>query len=125
MEKKLSKNIDFSTVENEGDSDSLDNAISYCCNLLNASCMVLTYLNKLKIAREEKYKNTVLFKPSIPSPKFFCCICNEGCNENPSTIMGCGHEYHVECIKQWNKINSECPLCRKVLGPRKMLLKIE
>jgi hypothetical protein len=109
----------------EDPKDKLSHAIEYCVNLLNTTYICLIHLEKLKNENDEKYKNDILFKPVISTSNFFCCICNEGCNENPSTIMGCGHEYHVKCIKQWNKMSDECPLCRTILSPKKIVLKIE
>ncbi|KAI3849024.1 hypothetical protein MKX03_011467 [Papaver bracteatum] len=32
-------------------------------------------------------------------------------------ILDCGHEYHVECIKQWLLINKTCPICRRPAVP--------
>ncbi|WMV57944.1 hypothetical protein MTR67_051329, partial [Solanum verrucosum] len=26
--------------------------------------------------------------------------------------LGCGHEYHAGCIKQWLLIKNDCPICR-------------
>jgi hypothetical protein len=111
-------------IEEEFD-DKLSHAIEYCINLLSTTYLCLIHLENQKNISQENYKNNILFKPTDPTAKFFCCICNEGCNENPSTIIGCGHEYHVKCIKQWHKISSECPLCRMVLKPRKIILRIE
>ncbi|KAK4436849.1 E3 ubiquitin-protein ligase MBR2 [Sesamum alatum] len=31
--------------------------------------------------------------------------------------LGCGHEYHVPCIKQWLLRNNVCPLCRTLTVP--------
>ncbi|KAI3928366.1 hypothetical protein MKW98_023967 [Papaver atlanticum] len=32
-------------------------------------------------------------------------------------ILDCGHEYHVECVKQWLLINKTCPICRRAAVP--------
>lgn len=32
-------------------------------------------------------------------------------------ILDCGHEYHVECVKQWLLINKTCPICRRPALP--------
>ncbi|KAI3851403.1 hypothetical protein MKW92_016021 [Papaver armeniacum] len=32
-------------------------------------------------------------------------------------ILDCGHEYHVECVKQWLLINKSCPICRRPAVP--------
>ncbi|XP_011073573.1 E3 ubiquitin-protein ligase MBR2-like [Sesamum indicum] len=31
--------------------------------------------------------------------------------------LGCGHEYHVPCIKQWLLRQNVCPLCRTLTVP--------
>ncbi|XP_051150336.1 RING-H2 finger protein ATL64-like [Andrographis paniculata] len=28
--------------------------------------------------------------------------------------LGCGHDFHVDCIKQWLRRNNRCPLCRAI-----------
>ncbi|KAL7098965.1 hypothetical protein ACP275_09G052500 [Erythranthe tilingii] len=47
-----------------------------------------------------------------------CAICLDGmCQEKDETgvgILGCGHEYHVCCIKQWLRVKNFCPLCKAV-----------
>ncbi|KAL6524580.1 hypothetical protein OROHE_016251 [Orobanche hederae] len=44
-----------------------------------------------------------------------CIVCQDSLRcEEKETIgtLGCGHEYHVDCIKQWLRKNNICPLCR-------------
>ncbi|KAL7106164.1 hypothetical protein ACP275_07G094200 [Erythranthe tilingii] len=47
-----------------------------------------------------------------------CAICLDGmCHEKDETsvgILGCGHEYHVCCIKRWLRVKNFCPLCKAV-----------
>lgn len=43
-----------------------------------------------------------------------CSICLEEYIENNNIIkLNCEHQYHKECIKEWLKINNNCPQCRK------------
>ena len=46
-----------------------------------------------------------------------CPICIEtmeiGEEKEELASMGCEHTYHKDCIVEWLKINSTCPICRK------------
>ncbi|EYU26025.1 hypothetical protein MIMGU_mgv1a018024mg [Erythranthe guttata] len=48
-----------------------------------------------------------------------CAICLDGmCHQKDETgvgILGCGHEYHVSCIKRWLRVKNFCPLCKAVV----------
>ncbi|CAN7096406.1 unnamed protein product [Brassica rapa subsp. narinosa] len=43
-----------------------------------------------------------------------CCICLEKFGEKKRAIrkLECSHMFHLECIKQWLKVKSTCPLCQ-------------
>lgn len=42
-----------------------------------------------------------------------CPICNSNIVENEEvTILNCKHIHHTECIGEWVKYKSECPVCR-------------
>ena len=42
-----------------------------------------------------------------------CCICLEPLNSKKNIYLNtCKHEIHVHCIKEWFKVNVDCPLCR-------------
>ncbi|XP_015060368.1 RING finger protein 148-like [Solanum pennellii] len=47
-----------------------------------------------------------------------CVICHDKFEheENIGTL-GCGHEYHARCIKQWLVIKKDCPICRASVLP--------
>ncbi|KAG0476459.1 hypothetical protein HPP92_012830 [Vanilla planifolia] len=41
-----------------------------------------------------------------------CSICLEPfCDSNPSTVTGCKHEFHLQCILEWCQRSSQCPMC--------------
>ncbi|XP_051114507.1 probable E3 ubiquitin-protein ligase ZFP1 isoform X2 [Andrographis paniculata] len=43
----------------------------------------------------------------------FCVICQCGYeNEDPVGTLGCGHEYHSECVKKWLVMKNSCPICK-------------
>ncbi|KAI4367608.1 hypothetical protein MLD38_023327 [Melastoma candidum] len=42
-----------------------------------------------------------------------CCICQEEYTDGDDLgILECGHEFHVECIKQWLAQKNLCPICK-------------
>jgi hypothetical protein len=45
-----------------------------------------------------------------------CCICREDYLENiekKTIIIGCHHDFHVDCLKKWvNQNKKSCPTCR-------------
>ncbi|GMH12198.1 hypothetical protein Nepgr_014039 [Nepenthes gracilis] len=41
-----------------------------------------------------------------------CSICLEAFFESdPSTVTGCKHEFHLQCILEWCQRSSQCPMC--------------
>ncbi|EYU26021.1 hypothetical protein MIMGU_mgv1a024553mg [Erythranthe guttata] len=47
--------------------------------------------------------------------------CEEENEETTTTairVLGCGHEYHVCCIKRWLCTKNSCPLCKAVASRR-------
>jgi hypothetical protein len=53
--------------------------------------------------------------PSDDSSELQCCIC---LIEQSSTFVKtkCNHIFHKECIDEWLKTNTTCPMCRRVLN---------
>ena len=44
-----------------------------------------------------------------------CDICgNEmDCDDKSEVVaLHCGHDFHTDCVREWLKIKSECPMCR-------------
>eukprot|EP00268_Persea_americana_P001553 TRINITY_DN10478_c0_g2_i1.p1 TRINITY_DN10478_c0_g2~~TRINITY_DN10478_c0_g2_i1.p1 ORF type:complete len:352 (+),score=45.21 TRINITY_DN10478_c0_g2_i1:563-1618(+) len=43
-----------------------------------------------------------------------CVVCQAEYEENDNIgILGCGQEYHVDCIKQWLLLKNLCPMCKR------------
>ncbi|KAK4492301.1 hypothetical protein RD792_003115 [Penstemon davidsonii] len=41
-----------------------------------------------------------------------CSICLDAfCDNNPSTLTTCKHEFHLQCILEWCQRSSQCPMC--------------
>lgn len=41
-----------------------------------------------------------------------CSIClEEFVESDPSTVTGCKHEFHLQCILEWCQRSSQCPMC--------------
>lgn len=41
-----------------------------------------------------------------------CSIClEEFIESDPSTVTGCKHEFHLQCILEWCQRSSQCPMC--------------
>ncbi|XP_039035941.1 E3 ubiquitin-protein ligase RHF2A-like isoform X1 [Hibiscus syriacus] len=46
-----------------------------------------------------------------------CSICLEGfCESDPSTMTGCKHEFHLQCILEWCQRSSQCPMCWQTIS---------
>jgi len=77
------------------------------------------------------YDIIIDYLDSFKKPKYYeCSICLEKCVESrikPLGVMiGCGHRFHLECIKHWitstNQNSSKCPVCRRPLMNQNNLL---
>lgn len=41
-----------------------------------------------------------------------CSICLEAfCDNDPSSVTSCTHEFHLQCILEWCQRSSNCPMC--------------
>ena len=51
-----------------------------------------------------------------------CCVCyslllsleTEYAEDNPKTVLQCGHIFHLACIYEWMERSAACPFCSKV-----------
>ena len=55
--------------------------------------------------------------PSYPyregTEPVICCICQATLKNNDQvTLLDCAHHYHSDCIGEWIKYKTECPVCR-------------
>ncbi|CAN0922438.1 Probable E3 ubiquitin-protein ligase RHG1A [Linum grandiflorum] len=42
-----------------------------------------------------------------------CCVCQEDySNGERIGTLDCGHDYHMDCIKQWLMLKNWCPICK-------------
>lgn len=41
-----------------------------------------------------------------------CIICYEQINKGIKLPCKCNYVYHIDCIRDWFKLNTTCPLCR-------------
>jgi len=53
---------------------------------------------------------------NIKSENKSCSICIVDFeNDDMISITNCNHIYHTDCIKEWGKYKTECPICREPL----------
>lgn len=46
-----------------------------------------------------------------------CSICLESfCENDPSTVTCCKHEFHLHCILEWCQRSSQCPMCWQAIS---------
>lgn len=74
---------------------------------------VSTGLNEetiMKHLKQKKYSVDGLGSQSEIEP---CCVCQEEFkNEDDIGSLDCGHDYHIDCIKQWLTHKNICPICK-------------
>jgi len=47
-----------------------------------------------------------------------CCICCcELVEGDQAMTLGCGHEFHLECIHTWLRAKRTCPMCKQPAAP--------
>ncbi|XP_051150636.1 E3 ubiquitin ligase BIG BROTHER-related-like [Andrographis paniculata] len=55
---------------------------------------------------------------AVLDEEVLCIVCRDDFKEEVETKeiarLECGHEYHVDCIKKWLRLNNTCPLCRAI-----------
>ena len=58
-------------------------------------------------------------EPTEPETPPDCPICTEVLNDNYVTT-DCRHTFHIHCVREWcrqHREETECPLCRRTIGP--------
>ena len=38
-------------------------------------------------------------------------------DKNDISVLNCGHQFHINCIIKWLKINNKCSICRQIADP--------
>jgi len=57
----------------------------------------------------------------LPKPTFECPICYDSFPDtgHKRMLLSCGHKICWTCIREWNKHNSTCPMCRAEVLPKR------
>ena len=93
----------------------------WCTCYFCPCCLVIIYMQNLRYRQEslinELLGNEVLTEETENNlNNKLCSICIEDIVVgNEYTKLECSHSYHRECLKQWIKVKSTCPLCRIAL----------
>jgi hypothetical protein len=86
-------------------------ALIHICRCCNVGTNRRSSLRQPIRNPEEIEKKTILFETDS-SPKT-CSICLENYKPNEPLIqLQCNHIYHPDCINDWLRRQSSCPLCR-------------
>ena len=64
---------------------------------------------KVGLISERILNNT---KIRISEDVGFCIICQEDIFLCIERVLGCNHNFHVDCIDKWLSSNNKCPTCR-------------
>ncbi|XP_062206582.1 probable E3 ubiquitin-protein ligase HIP1 [Phragmites australis] len=79
---------------------------------------VNTGLREDEITRSlRKVKNPAFGSFRLTEMERKCSICQEEFEANEEMgRLGCGHSYHVYCIKQWLSQKNACPVCKTAVN---------
>uniref|UniRef100_A0A453E7T0 RING-type E3 ubiquitin transferase n=1 Tax=Aegilops tauschii subsp. strangulata TaxID=200361 RepID=A0A453E7T0_AEGTS len=48
-----------------------------------------------------------------------CSICLKAfCDSDSSTVTGCKHDLHLQCILEWCQRSSQCPMCWQAINTK-------
>lgn len=53
-----------------------------------------------------------------------CAICTDDIRHEYIPSLQCNHNFHSSCLKEWNQIQSTCPVCRSDMKEVNLLLVI-
>ncbi|KAL1215801.1 E3 ubiquitin-protein ligase MBR2 [Cardamine amara subsp. amara] len=66
----------------------------------------------LKAMKQHKHTSSAAESHQDMEP---CCVCQEEYEEGDDLgTLGCGHEFHTACVKQWLMLKNLCPICKTV-----------
>ncbi|XP_050520026.1 peroxisome biogenesis factor 10 [Daktulosphaira vitifoliae] len=77
--------------------------------------IIITLFNNKQVLSQSEGNLT----PTTTSSISKCSLCLEKRTNTSLTV--CGHLFCWNCIHEWLQTNKFCPLCRKVLDPRKII----
>jgi hypothetical protein len=69
---------------------------------------------KIAIEYPDKYED--MEPVECIDTKTKCCICISEM-ENPVKNKNCSHTFCFECLQEWNRVESSCPLCKQTFSP--------
>ncbi|CAK7329897.1 unnamed protein product [Dovyalis caffra] len=74
---------------------------------------VSTGLSEETILKLMKQKKHVPISTESPADLEPCCICQEEYVDGDDMgIIDCGHDFHINCVKQWLMQKNLCPVCK-------------
>ena len=104
-----------------------DNPLAWQLSFIDSE---ITWLIRNRVAPASAKPKKLDKKETIPrlslEEEFGCSICQEDMKSTQSLVhckVGCGHNFHVKCMKVWanhklsKRENLTCPLCRSDWGP--------
>ena len=80
-----------------------------------AFAVVLKHIHRLnaKAFGSPPVRQKFRFRPAQASDRQAdCAICREAFGRRSVTVLQCGHQFHLKCIKSWAEWGSVCPLDR-------------
>eukprot|EP00112_Aurelia_sp_Birch-Aquarium-sp1_P017674 Seg4121.2 transcript_id=Seg4121.2/GoldUCD/mRNA.D3Y31 product="Receptor-like region transmembrane domain- and RING domain-containing protein 1" protein_id=Seg4121.2/GoldUCD/D3Y31 len=95
------------------------------CLVFKTWCGSSSKTTKIKVAQ---YKKRGFFRSATCSNEM-CAVCLEEFNVSEDiNLCPCTHGYHAECLNNWLKVKSACPICQSdlitALGENAPLLRI-
>ena len=83
---------------------------SFEINQQNCGLEKTDHIIKISSQRYSYLTDTIKFENKC------CTICIVDFeNDDMISITNCNHIYHTDCIKEWGKYKTECPICREPL----------
>ena len=83
---------------------------SFEINQQNCGLEKTDHIIKISSQRYSYLTDTIKFENKC------CTICIVDFeNDDMISITNCNHIYHTDCIKEWGKYKTECPVCREPL----------
>ncbi|CAN8276230.1 unnamed protein product [Cochlearia groenlandica] len=69
----------------------------------------------MKAMKQHKHTSSSSSAVESHQDKEPCCVCQEEYVEGDDLgTLGCGHEFHTLCVKQWLMLKNLCPICKTI-----------